>query len=324
MEKKVSIVIPCYNVEQYLQDCFKCLDSQTYKNLEMIFVNDGSKDNSLSLIQEYCKKSQNAKVVSKINGGVSSARNTGIENATGDYIYFYDPDDIINFQIIEHLVNLIESNSADFVITYCKFIKPKSNLIKLNSKLEKGNKVKTISNQDVFISLVNDYNLFTSVWNKLYKVDIIKNNNLRFSEKCFYGEDTLFNYEYCKFVDKAVISNKILYYYVQRSNSLIHQSFKEKRLTIFPEYEKILESCENSYTSYIHLMRLYNAIECLYFIKKCDYENKENIKKLIDYVETDLKYVKKCKKIKLYRRLLMPLIPIVSKILLHKRLKKSK
>ena len=71
-------------------------------------------------------------------------------------------------------------------------------------------------------------------------------------------------------------------------------------------------------------MRLYNAIECLYFIKKCDYENKENIKKLIDYVETDLKYVKKCKKIKLYRRLLMPLIPIVSKILLHKRLKKSK
>ena len=324
MEKKVSIVIPCYNVEQYLQDCFKCLDSQTYKNLEIIFVNDGSKDNSLSLIQEYCKKNQNAKVVSKINGGLSSARNAGIENATGDYIYFYDPDDIINFQIIEHLVNLIESNSADFAITYCKFIKAKNNLIKLNSKLEKGNKVKTIFNQDVFISLVNDYNLFTSVWNKLYKLDIINDNNLRFSEKCFYGEDTPFNYEYCKFVNKTIISNKIQYYYIQRSSSIVHQSFKEKRLTVFPKYEKILESCENSYTPYIHLMRLYNAIECLYFIKKSDYENKENIKKLIDYVETDLKYVKKCKKVKIHRRLFMPLVPIVSKTLLHKRLKKSK
>ena len=321
MSKKVSVIIPCYNVEKYLNDCFKSLDNQTYQNLEIIFVNDGSIDDSLLKIQEYCNKNTNAKVITKQNGGVSSAKNVGIDNATGDYIYFYDPDDIINFQLIEHLVNIIESNEADFAITYCKRIKEKENLIKLSTRKEKCKKEKIIFNQDIFILLVNDYNIFTSVWNKLYKASIINTNHLRFNDNCLYGEDTPFNYNYIKFVNKTVVSSRVLYYYVQGKNSLVHQDFKEKRLSVFPEYNEILENENNVFTPYIHLMRLYNAIECLHFIKKSDYQNKNVINSVIKYVETDLKYVKKCKKVKLHRRLLMPLVPVTAKILLRHRLK---
>ncbi|MBO4412415.1 MAG: glycosyltransferase [Clostridia bacterium] len=322
--KLVSVIIPCYNMEKYLKDCFFCLDNLTYENLEIIFVDDGAKDKTPEMIDAYCATHTNAKCVHKPNGGLSSARNAGIDVATGEYLYFYDPDDIINCEIITHLVEILENANCEFSITYNKKIyEDKFDVKKLVAAKKFKEKTKIVSPLEAFSLMINKYEIFSSVWNKIYLAKIIKDNNLRFNENCKFGEDTIFNIKYLKHCKNVVISNKPLYFYLQRKTSLIHQNFKETRLTVFDDYNKYLENNNDSFVSTLHVMRLYNTIECLYFIKKSNYSNSENIKKLINYLETDLCYLKKCKNVKLYRKMFIPLVPGISKILLKNRLKSA-
>lgn len=323
-EKLVSVIVPCYNMQKYLNNCFYCLDNQTYKNVEIILVDDGSKDSTPQMLDDYCMLNSKAKVVHKTNGGLSSARNAGLEVASGDYIYFYDTDDILSKDIIETLVNTMESSSAQYAIGYCKKINDGDRLTRFVEVTQRGNKIKTLSPCETFSLMTNDYKIFSSVWNKLYVASIINDNNLRFDEKCLYGEDTSFNYAYLMLIDKVAIINKILYYYVQRKNSLIHQKFKETRLSVFPTYNRIIESETNDLTPYIHLMRLYSTVECLYFIKKSDYADISQINTLLDYLKEDLKFVKQCKHVKLYRKIFLPCVPKLSKCLLKKRLQPQK
>lgn len=325
MENKlVSIIVPCYNVEKYLFNCFYCLDNQSYKNVEIIFVDDGSLDNSGTLIDNYCQTNARATVIHKPNGGLSSARNAGLDIASGDYIYFYDPDDIINKDIILNLVNTIQNNNSQFAICYCKKVDDGKKLTRFSQINALGNKVKCYDSIDTLSLMTNSYRVFTSVWNKLYIGSILREHNLRFEESCRFGEDTPFNYNYLKLIRKTAILNKTLYYYVQRKNSLIHAKFKENRLSVFPHYNNIIDHELNMLTPYIHLMRLYGSIECLYFIKKSDYDNSQEINKLISYLKQDLKFIKQCRRVKGYRKMLLPATPKLCKTLLKKRLSTKK
>lgn len=322
--KLVSVIIPCYNMENYLENCFLCLNNLTYDNLEIIFVDDGSKDKTAEMIDNYCKINNKAKCIHKPNGGLSSARNAGIDVATGEYMYFYDPDDILNCEIISHLVEILEKEKCEYSITYNKKIyEDKFNIKKLIAPKNFKEKVKTYSPEETFSLMINKYEIFTSVWNKIYLSKIIKDNNLKFNENCKFGEDTIFNINYLKHCSKVAISNKPLYFYLQRKTSLIHQNFKETRLTVFNDYDEYLEKNNDSFTPILHVMRLYNSIECLYFIKKSNYANQENIKKVMGYLKLDVKYLKRCKNVKLYRRMFIPLVPGLSKILLQYRFKKA-
>ena len=325
MESKlVSIIVPCYNVEKYLFNCFYCLDSQTYKNIEIIFVDDGSYDRSGLILDNYCKTNNNARVIHKKNGGISSARNAGLDVANGEYIYFYDSDDILNKDIIKNLVKTIENANAQLAISHCKKINDGRRLTLYTNVIEFGNKVRTYDSIDALSLMTNSYKIFTSVWNKLYLASVIKENNLRFDETCLFGEDTPFNYNYLKLIRKTAVLNKNLYYYVQRKNSLVHQKFKESRLTVFNQYNKIINNELNMLTPYIHLMRLYNSVECLYFIKKSNYDNANEINKILAYLKQDLKYIKQCRRVKGYRKMLLPATPNFCRALLRKRLKPKK
>ena len=122
-KEKVSVIIPIYNVEKYLEKCLNTIINQTYKNLEIILIDDGSTDKSSTICDEYCEKDKRIKVIHKNNEGVSSARNKGIELSKGKYIVFIDPDDYVTDEHVEVLYDCIISNNVDLVI---------SNLIDIN------------------------------------------------------------------------------------------------------------------------------------------------------------------------------------------------
>ena len=161
---KVSIIVPVYNAEKTIERCVRSIQNQTYKNIEIILVNDGSTDDSLSLCYELQKQSDNILVIDKENSGVSDARNIGIEKSSGDYIQFVDSDDYIENNMSERLVELLETNQSDTVI--CSMVIQK----------EEGKSFKDImpgifSGDDVAKNLI-----------KIYKTNYIK-DNLRYMDK---------------------------------------------------------------------------------------------------------------------------------------------
>ena len=157
---KISVIIPVYNVEEYLQECINSIINQTYKNLEIIIVNDGSTDNSLNICNEYQKIDERIKVFTQKNGGLSAARNTGIINATGDYILFVDSDDWLELSAVEIMTNLLKEKMADIVITGFNNYSKKKKTPKFYEESEK---------YKVFASVLYNRGINHSACAKLYK-----------------------------------------------------------------------------------------------------------------------------------------------------------
>lgn len=172
---KVSVIVPIYNAEKYLSDCIDSILAQTYKNLEIILVDDGSTDNSPGICDEYAKKDDRIKVIHKQNGGVSSARNTGLDAMTGDYVTFVDGDDLINVRFVEILIGLCQNDGSD--MSYCGYVRfPTEEVPNINSDL--------ICEDHTFYQGYDAINNFFSgwitpnVWNKLFKNYLF--DNIRF------------------------------------------------------------------------------------------------------------------------------------------------
>lgn len=214
--EKISIIVPVYNVEQYLENCINSILNQTFKNYELILVNDGSTDNSGNICDRYKQKDSRIKVIHKKNEGLSSARNTGLDIACGKYIGFVDSDDSIHPRMYEILYELIKKYKAD--ISCCNYKNIYNLVVKSHKELElteivEMNNIEAInnlSNKDMGIKLV-------LAWNKLYKKNIF--DNLRYGvgrihEDSFIAHKILYK---CK---KIVYTNNKLYYYLQRQNSI--------------------------------------------------------------------------------------------------------
>lgn len=198
---KISIIVPMYNVEAYLEDCVNSLINQTYKNLEIILVDDGSPDNCGKMADEFAKKDDRIKVIHKVNGGLSDARNVGMDAATGDYLMFADSDDFLILNACEVLVKKIEKEDADYVIgnyTNCYedgtlwqnpvFNKEKYKEFKLDIK-----------------DYIDSFFIMNSgVWNKIFKHEFIKKLNLKFVIG-LPAEDAIFT-TYC-----FIKSSKVFY-----------------------------------------------------------------------------------------------------------------
>lgn len=244
MSNLVSVVVPIYNVYKYLSQCVNSILEQTYKNIEIILVDDESPDESGRLCDEYAAKYENIKVIHQKNGGLGFARNTGIENASGDYIVFVDADDFIGKKHIENLITHLKKASADACYggyyqqegkDYIQRTNP------LNGTLyEKDNIMK------VFLPhLFGKLNYHTidevqmSVCMGMYSLDIIKNNNIRFhSERELISEDLIFNIDFLEQVTKVYVTDSCEYYYRNTEGSL-SKSFRSDRLekqTIFLSY----------------------------------------------------------------------------------------
>ncbi len=193
----VSVIIPAYNMEKYLGRCLDSVIAQTYKDFEVIIVDDGSKDKTFEIAQRYAATEGRIHVFYKENGGVSSARNYGIETAAGEYIYFLDPDDQIEDSCIEVLVRAMEDSEADMVS--CQYSRWDENGTRLEDyDFIIGEREFPFDNDRIrfFIKELLDYHVGFEVWDKLFKTSIIKEKNVRFSEKCRIGEDLAFNIKY--------------------------------------------------------------------------------------------------------------------------------
>lgn len=231
----ISIIIPIYNVEKYLNKCIDSVINQTYKNLEIILVNDGSTDNCGNICDQYKKIDKRIKVIHKKNGGVSSARNVALSNIKGEYIYFIDSDDYIEKDTIELLFNNIIEFDSD--IACCNYYKEYDN----EKKDIIISNLKQIMNREEFLnSILNDNSISGYLWNKLYKRELF-DKNIRFDESIKIMEDLIVNLNITKNISKISYVDKPLYHYVQRSNSALNSKDILKMKGSLNSYVQIIE-----------------------------------------------------------------------------------
>lgn len=243
MNEKVSIIIPIYNTENYLKECLDTVINQTYKNLEIILINDGSTDKSLDICKEYKRKDKRIILIDKENTGVSNTRNIGIEAATGSYITFVDADDIVELDAIETMVNCISKEKTDVVRTNFAINNETGKIpSKVEGKIEKEN-INKLLRYFLNAKIPAYMCLF------LIKKDILDKNNIRLNEKLVMMEDTLFFVTLIQKVNSIYILNKKTYnyrvYQESSSNSLkrIEKNIKSV-LLVNEEINKIISDEE--------------------------------------------------------------------------------
>lgn len=223
---KVSVIVPIYNVEKYLEKCINSLLSQTLEDIQIILVNDGSKDNSGNIAKECEKNNKNRIIyVEKENGGLSDARNYGLKYATGDFIAFLDSDDYIEKNAYEEMYNKAIEENADYV--ECDFIWEFPNKIRVDKQYPYKNKKEMLS----FVRVV--------AWNKLIKRQLITDNNLEFPKGLRY-EDVEFTYKLIPFINKFAYVDKPFIHYVQREGSIANVQ-NEGTAEIFTVLDNVIE-----------------------------------------------------------------------------------
>ena len=219
----ISIIVPIYNSEKYLERCIKSIISQTYNNIEIILVNDGSKDSSLLICKEFEKKDNRIIIIDLPNKGVSHARNQGTSIANGVYIQYIDSDDFVDNIYIETLCSTLQNKNVELVVCAIESFDIKGN--KFDEWKVKENRLDFNNiNKTLFLELIQKFLLFGPV-NKLYKKEIITNNSILFDTSLSYGEDLLFNLEYFKHIDSLAITDKIAYKYIHDNT----ESLSKKR-----------------------------------------------------------------------------------------------
>jgi len=300
---KISIIVPVYNMEKYLEKCLDSIINQSYKNLEIIVVNDGSNDNSQKIIDKYLRKDNRIKSFCKENGGLSSARNFGIEKATGKYICFIDSDDYVNLDMIELMVNKIILENSDVCI--CDIIDETEDGT-INSIL-KGVNFSELTIENVLISL-------PSACNKIFKKDIF---NIEFPKNKYY-EDLgtipiiLSNCSTISYV------NEPLYHYIQRSGSIMHQKNYNKKLEdIFYVLERLytdslLKTKYEEELEYMYIKYLLHDASLRFLSFNCK-ESKDALNKIVSIIKKRFPKWKTNKYIYLFSKKEMLLTKIIYK-----------
>lgn len=231
----VSIIVPIYNSEEYLEECIASILNQTYKNFELILINDGSTDRSQEICELYKNKDPRVITINKKNEGVSETRNHGIKAARGKYILFVDSDDIVSKDWIEVLYKTISKYEKNLIISgYCTKSKSSSQETKT---IFSENELNSIINKKDFF-LIYEKHLINSPCNKIYRASILKKYDIKFKKDISLGEDLLFNLEYLKYIDSIILINKPLYNCIVRENESLSRKY----------YKNLFEICNLLHT----------------------------------------------------------------------------
>ena len=209
-DAKISVIVPVYKVEKYLDRCVESIVNQTYKNLEIILVDDGSPDDCPAMCDAWAKKDERIQVIHKENGGVSSARNRGIDAATGDYIGFVDSDDWIDHDMYEALIGALENTGSD--VAMCGFY-----FEAFSQTLCSEGCDCIVDKENILKTYILD-KIRPELWNKLFSIDLFV-ENIRLDEKYQYAEDLLFNYYLLKNAKRVVGIKDCKYHYLQNSGN---------------------------------------------------------------------------------------------------------
>lgn len=248
MENKISIIVPVYNVEKYVKRCIDSILNQTYKNLEVILINDGSTDKSGYICDMYAGNDDRIKVIHQINKGLSKARDRGIKESSGEYILFIDSDDWIECNALEILMNNVKYEDIDILIYGYKveFIQKDNKKIEIVTSEEKYYKTVLDYLDDFDIYRTNG--LFGYCWNKMYKADIIRKNKVFFGEYLF-PEDLYFNFKVLPYCKNIKIINKSFYHYMHQSEITLSKVKKDEIIVMNQIYDNTVEFLKkmNSY-----------------------------------------------------------------------------
>ena len=266
MEELISIIVPIYNVENYLEKCIDSILKQTYKNLEVILVDDGSPDESGSICDKYKEQDNRIVVIHKTNGGLSSARNAGLEIARGNYIGFCDSDDYLECDMLEKLYHVSKSNNADIVICDFNSVSEDGEIYNKNENIDKPGHCYTISRDDaqlIYFKTPEKRLRYVVMWNKLYKRECFDNKRLPEGK---LHEDEFVTYKLLYEAKKIVYLQEKLYNYLNRKGSIMDLAIKGNRFHIFEAYmERLLfyiekdelEFCKKMIFHYIHMLCQY-------------------------------------------------------------------
>lgn len=237
---RISIIAPVYNAEQYLSGCVASILNQSYSDFELILINDGSKDKSLEICQEFERKDDRVKVFNKSNTGVSDTRNFGLTIANGEYVVFIDSDDRIGERFLENYITALKVDNDALV--YQGFINVFTNG-NVKTQLTNG----YFKDDRIMEALyeVEYKQCLGGAWNKIFKRDTIINNNIKFNPEIDYGEDKIFTLEYITKIDSIILSDECEYYYNRLTEGSLskkhHQSKKLKKfINIEYDFFKIL------------------------------------------------------------------------------------
>lgn len=220
--KKISIIVPIYNIEKYLPRCLESILAQTYKDIEVILVDDGSVDNSGRIADTYANKDQRIKVIHQINKGVSAARNAGLDLATGDYIGFVDGDDYIEPDMYEILMQIMDEQQVDIAHCGYQMVYPSRVDYYYNTK----EKQKMNREEGVF-EILKGRKVEPGLWNKLYKAELFK--QVRLPVGIAETEDLLCNFELFSLAESSYFYDVSKYHYILRSGSATNEILSEKK-----------------------------------------------------------------------------------------------
>ena len=253
----ISVIVPVYNCENYLVDSIESLIAQSiFNQLEIIFIDDGSTDNSFSIISNYVKRFENMKCYMQSNKGVSSARNLGIIKSSGEYIAFFDADDLAINNLYEKLLFLIEKDNADLsCVNYSMLFQDGI------TKVHKSKRQVTLNNEESLLSFFNDDLICTNPVDKLFRAEIAK--KISFPEGFSIGEDMYFVFKYLQLSRKIVIdTTESLYQYCIRENSAMQSKFGKKNFHSIELANKIKEEL-------INIPSIFKYAEANYFHEIC-------------------------------------------------------
>jgi len=303
MSEMVSIIVPVYNGEKYINHCVDLLEKQTYKNIEIIMVNDGSKDNTPQILDSYAEKYSNIKVVHQKNTGLPGARDAGIRVATGKYVIFFDVDDEYTETVIEDNVKLAEENQADIVM-FCFWYylvdtdKLKDNCIEKNFI---GSRVEFFY---TMLPELIDKEIFNAPWNKLIKKSLLDDNGIDFDVNYPIMEDIIFASKVLRVADKIVVNKKMYYkYFYKVSGSLINRFYENYFDCISNYYDNAMIYCseyENNKLQDEKLSWIYAKLGIMHLKQiSCNKElTKDRKYELITKICNDEKFNEALKKVK--------------------------
>lgn len=253
----ISVIVPIYNVEQYLDRCITSIVNQTYKNLEIILVDDGSPDNCPEMCDDWAKKGERITVIHKENGGLSDARNIGTQEATGILVAYIDSDDWLEEDALEKMYLRMQADDSDIVSCGVKWVKEDETIINEASVARD----EVLNTESAMKEIIADGKLKQHVWNKLYRRNMIA--DIPF-EKGKYHEDVFWSYQVFGRAKKVSLMRESFYHYVQRANSIMGERYSVKRLDAL---DAIQQRCE--YVK-VHFPKLYE--QAIYsYVNACMY-----------------------------------------------------
>ena len=232
----ISVIVPVYNVEKYLRRCIDSIIDQGFTDYEILLIDDGSTDKSSLICDEYSEKYEKIRVIHKMNGGLSDARNIGIINAKGDYVTFVDSDDYVSKDYLLTLSNLLKKYNADIVITGIKTFFEKQKININNKKYE----IFEYSGKEALKHMLYQNNIDTSACAMLLPINLAKENLFPVGK---YHEDELTTYKYYSKVSKVVVTTQKQYYYLQRKGSIMHV-FGKSSMDEIDAADNLVNFCE--------------------------------------------------------------------------------